>query len=179
MNKLVRSYIQRIYEKKDYDYFVQRSSIVPEYYTDLINLAEPLCVKLTAYNAEDDPAMELNLYFDKFIKGEFHVEYKTLLKISKVAELFVLQHEFCVENKDTNKISPVLDGFGEEAYTTLQAVAEKVLIAFLEKQGLIKLRMAEMDEVIYDISLPEKSIFGPQMTIENALFRDLYGICGK
>lgn len=179
MDKSVYSYIQRIYIKRDYDYFILKSKEIPGYYIDLTNLAKSLCTKITSYNANDDPAIELTLCFDEFIKGEFHVEYKTLLKISKIADLFVFQHEFCVENKDTNKTTPVLDGFGEEAYTNFQQTAENVLTNFLLKQELKKLKLIEMDEVIEGISIPPNTIFGSQMTLENALFKDLYGICGN
>lgn len=129
------------------------------------------------FNIENDPAVELLLYFEDCIKNEFHVEYRSLLKISKVADLFVFQHEFSVENKDEDGLPPVLDGFGAEAYIRSQyKVAEKIS-DFLYCYHLQKLEWAEMDEVIFGLKIPETSLFGTQMTVENALFRDLYGIC--
>lgn len=177
MNKWVHFCIQRIYLKKDYTFFAEKCKTIPEYYIDLTELAKSVCKEIKVCNVENDPCIELWLCFEKFESGEFQVEYRTLLRISKVADLFVFQHEFCVENKDINRTTSILDGFGEEAYTNLQTKAEDVLTEFLRKNNLQKLKLSEMDEVVERVDTLPESIFGSQMTVENALFRDLCRIC--
>ncbi len=177
MNELAHSCIKRVYENKDYGFFKERSSLKPQYYDKLIELANILCKKILILNTENDPAIELLFYFRDYIKNEFHIKYKSLLKISKVADLFVFQHEFSVENRDEEGLTPVLEGFGAEPYISSQyKVAEKIT-EFLYTYHLQKLELTEIDEVVWGLKIPETSIFGTQMTVENALFRDLYGIC--
>lgn len=67
------------------------------------------CAKVITGNVSDEPAIEIWFNFEKYENDKFKVEYKTLLKISKVADLFVFQHEFCVENIDPNRMTPVLE----------------------------------------------------------------------
>lgn len=177
MNELAYSCIERIYKNKDYDFFKKKSGLRPEYYDRLIELINFLCKKNVICNMENDPAIEMLLYFKEYRKKEYHVEYRSLLKISKVANLFVFQHEFSVENRDEEGLMPVLDGFGAEAYVRSQYNAEKEITDLLYGYNLKKLKLAEMDEIVLETKLPEGSIFGTQMTLENALFRDLYGIC--
>lgn len=43
--------------------------------------------------------------------------------------------------------------------------------------GFNKILLSELDEVVCEIELPDKNIFGSQLTVENALFRDLFNIC--
>lgn len=74
-------------------------------------------------------------------------------------------------------MTPKLDGFSEEPYVFSQYELENVVSDYLQNKNLQKLQLAEMDEVIFNIEIPESNIFGKQMTLENALFRDLFGIC--
>lgn len=177
MNELAKMCIERVYVKKDYQFFREMSKQIPTYLKGIEELTCSIYKEVRVYSLENEPAIEIWFEFEKYIDNQFDVEYKTLLKISKVANLFVFQHEFSVENKDPNRMAPVLDGFGEEPYTIFQSKLEKKIVNFLEKQNLQKLQLSEMDEVIEGITVPEQSIFGSQMTLENALFRDLYEIC--
>lgn len=177
MNELAKACIERIYVKKDYQYFKERSKQIPAYLKEIEELTYSMCKEVNTYSLKNEPSIEMWFEFEKYIDNQFNVEYKTLLKISKVANLFVFQHEFGVENKDPNRMTPVLDGFGEEPYTVFQSKLEKKIADFLEKKKLQKLQLSEMGEVIEGIKIPEPSIFGSQMTLENALFRDLHEIC--
>lgn len=179
MNKLTKKCIDRVYVKKDYNYFRDKCNKTPSYLGELEELVYSMCIKFDIYCMEDEPAIEIWFDYEKYSEDRFIVEYRTLLKISKVADLFVFQHEFCVANRDPNRMTPVLDGFAEEPYNFSQNKLENMLTDFLECKNLVKLRLSEMDEVIMNFDIPMKSIFGEQMTVENALFRDLYGICDK
>lgn len=177
MNKIVYDCIDRIYKKKDYIFFREKCKYVPIYCNSLIKTAKVVCSKVSVYNAEDLPSTEFWFYFNKYEEGSLHVEYKSLLRISNIANLFVFQHEFSVKNNDPNRLDPVLDGFNEQGYTTFQYDLEEILSDFLIERGLKKLYLHEIDEVICDLKIPENGIFGTQVTVENLLFQDLYGIC--
>lgn len=177
MNNLARESIERIYIKKDYCFFKQKSKQIAFDLDALMVLICKMCKTVDVYNSEDDPAIEIWITYDDFMDNSLCIQYKTVLKISKVSNLFVFQHEFSVDNKDPNKMTPILDGFSEEAYTFSQDILEDKVSKFLLAANLKKIHLYELDEVIWGVEMPEKSIFGRQMTLENALFRDLYGIC--
>jgi len=177
VNCLAEDWIERIYRKNDYNIFKDNCREVPVYLDRLIEVSNSICKETLLYNMIDDPSIELRFYFEKFTEESLEIEYISLLKISKVSDLFVFQHEFSVENKDPERIAPSLDGYSGEAYNFAQYKVENVITDFLINHNMQKLQLSEMDEVITDIDIKEETIFGPQMTLENALFRDLYGIC--
>ena len=177
MNKLAEVCIQRVYFRKDYQYFAEKSREIPSYLERLVVAMSSLCKEIKTCALKNEPSMEIWFLFEGFTEQNFSVRYKTLLKVSKVANLFVIQHEFCVENIDPNRMTPVLDGFGEEPYTEKQYRLEKAVADFLESRHLQKLPLSELEDVIPELDIPNESIFGKQMTLENALFRDLYEIC--
>ena len=75
-------------------------------------------------------------------------------------------------------MSPVLDGFDGQAYTRSQYELEEVIGDFLTKHGLRQIYYGELQEVFTELEIPGGiDLFGSQMTVENALFRDLYEIC--
>lgn len=177
MNQLASYYINEYYINKNFKTFKEKSAKTPKYICALDEITKSLCKEQTVCNLTNFPAIEIWMKFDSYKLYTFSVKYLSLLRISKVSDLFVIQHEFSVDNIDPNRMTPVLDGFGEESYTLQQKRAEEQICSFLRQQGLTKLSLSEMDEVVCDLSLKEQSIFGTQMTLENALFRDLYSIC--
>lgn len=178
MDKRIYDVITRIYKKKDYDYFIEKCRTTPEFYSDILRLAKQFCKRTEFYSQGDDPTAEFDFIYNGFSQNDFNVEYKTILKISKTADLFYIQHEFEIENTDPHRMSPVLDGYGGQAYTLSQFELEEVISAFLTENSLQKIGYRELEEVVTDLEMPNGiDIFGSQMTVENALFRDLYGIC--
>lgn len=178
MDDFVKECIEDIYIRKNYKSFISKCKQCPFYLSELIDVSKDICKSINVYNTRDDPKIEILFEFDKFIKDSLCVEYVTVLKISKVSDLFVFQHEFSVDNKDPKRMDPVLTGFSQQAYTFSQSVLENSISDFLEKHKLYKLQLSEMDEVVCNVPIPNDIvIFGNQMTVENALFRDLYELC--
>ena len=89
-----------------------------------------------------------------------------------------MQHEFSVDNKDIDGLFPELDGFGDEAYTKQQFALEEVVCNYLQEKKYERLFYSDMSEVVPDIPMPPDSFFGKQMTVETALFRDVWNIVG-
>lgn len=176
LNKKIHCCINRIYRKKDYEIFKEKSKRIPSYFEELIQKVKEMCENLIISQIENEPAIELWIYFKDYKEGNLSIEYSTILKISKIADVFAFQHEFCVENRDPNRMDPVLDGFRGEPYIFAQDKIEKEITQFLIQQGLEKLQLSELYEVVENMRMPEESIFGKQVTVENALFRDLYDI---
>jgi len=174
MLNVVEDTIKRIYRKKDYKFFVTKCNeelVLPK---ELDNYIKEQGYKLIGIFDNQSPSRRWYCYFSDFVKGEFKVSYKTMFEISKIAPLFYIQHEFEVENKDNNKINPVLDGFDSRPYTREQAELNDEIISVLSKYGYKELSFSEMNEVVVDIKMPEDvSVFGPQVTVEHLLFNDV------
>lgn len=177
MNEKLQYYINKIYRNKEWNYFREKCAESPIYLRKVMDRISTLDKKAILYNRKDEPAIEIYVDFQEYSEGNFHVEYKSVLKISKVANIFNFQHEYSIVNIDPNRMSPVLEGFSDEAYIFEQNRFDEAITKLLLAEGLEKLSLADMEEVIGDIQMPQETIFGSQMTIENCLFRDLFEIC--
>lgn len=175
LNELIREVITRVYLDQDYEYFKQKCkenmSLPEEFHQILQN--EPKVIRVNCGSVS--PAEEWYVHFGKVNKGEFIVAYKTGFKLSKIVPVFYVQHEFEVVNKDEERIGPVLDGFSNEAYCKRQYEFQEKLVQCLVDCGYTELSYAEMNEVICEVQMPKgRGIFGPQVTVETAIFRDVY-----
>lgn len=103
---------------------------------------------------------------------EFHID----VKISRIAKFYILRYGFSIKNPAPDKIEPVLDGFSAEPYTLEQAILAERIIRPLDSSGYLQLTDAQETEVIPEIKMPENNFFGTQMTVETALFHDVWGI---
>lgn len=166
-----------IYINKNYEYFFNKSKCKLTFISSLIESAQSYCRNIEYFEEGINPSLEIYFYYDLFREGELEIEYVTLLKISKVANVYCFEHEFFINNPDPNRMTPVLDGFGDQAYTQTQKELEDLVSKILQDNGFNKILLSELDEVVCEVELPDKNIFGSQLTVENALFRDLFNIC--
>ena len=176
MNTKVTNCIERVYVNKDYDYFKEMCKKQYKFVNELKLLTDSICEEMYIESLIDAPALEIRFTFLDYIQEEYCVHYQTILKISKLSDMFSVRHEFCVENMDPDRMTPVLDGFGGEPYTISQNRMEKEIGVFLKEKGLEKIELAELEEVLCELKMIFNSILGKQMTVEIALFYDPYGI---
>lgn len=108
----------------------------------------------------------------------FKVHYTSSLMISKLVQVYYLQHEFSVDNLDPLRTIPKLDGFDVQPFTKSQQELEDIIDFQLIQHQLSKLSFNELNEVIIELAFPKDvSIFGSQVTVEYALFHDLLDLC--
>ena len=176
MNEKIKKCVEKIYINKDYSYFKRMCKKKYKFIEELKLLANSICEEICVESLVDDPALEIRFMYSDYIRDEYCVHYQTILKISKLSDMFFIQHEFCVENLDPDRMTPVLDGFGGEPYTISQNRMEKEIGVFLKEKGLEKIELAELEEVLCELEMISNSILGKQMTVEIALFYDPYGI---
>lgn len=178
MKKTVLNAIDSVYIKKNYSLFQEKCGIDLNFSDEISEITKKFAYDVVEENLELNPSLTWYIEFTPFNKGEFKAVYKTILSISKIAPLFYVQHEFEIENIDMDRMTPVLDGFGAEPYNKSQAELYNSLFKFLYDNGYEELSYSEMNEVVLNVSMPEGvNVFGPQMTVENCLFRDILGIC--
>jgi hypothetical protein len=180
MKSLVRNTIDRIYFHHDHQYFLEKSQaeiLLPHSFWEIVQNPE---FTVTPIGDIQDfrPDVELIFEFNRDKIGEFQAVFTTRLKISKIAPLFHVYHEFGVKNKAIHKFSPTIDGYGEKPYVKRQLNLDDQISHLLTQAAYTRLNLAEMNEVVFGLSFPEGvTIFGSQVTVEYALFHDLLGIC--
>ena len=181
MNNLVEQTIKRIYKNRDQEFYLMRCShklILPDNFYLLLRNSN---LSIIDFNQERiTPAKSWFIEFEQFNHGEFNASFTTKLLISKLAPLFYIQHEFEVENRIKKRIEPILDGYSGMPYIIAQYNFHEQISEVLRQGGYTELTYAEMYEVVCGLSFPEEvTIFGPQVTVEYALFHDLLDLCSK
>jgi len=178
LKELVQKVINKVYIEQDYDYFRLKCKQGIQLTEEFYNLLATLPRYIEMGPSDVSPSKEWYVYFDKVAKEKFILKYNTVIKISKIAQVYYVQHEFEVENQDENRMGPVLDGYSGEAYCRQQFDFHERIRQCMISNGFIELSYAEMNEVIFALSMPKgRTIFGSQMTVETALFRDVFEIC--
>ena len=140
MNGKIQKCIEQIYVNKDFNYFKRSCKKEYKFIEELQLLANTVCSKLYLESVIHSPTVDMRFVFEDYEQDIYCVHYQTILKISKLADMFYLQHEFCVENKDPNRMTPVLDGFGGEPYTKTQYKMEEQITRILEKNKMEKIK---------------------------------------
>jgi hypothetical protein len=178
LKNIVRDVINRVYIKKDHDYFKHKANSVLELPEKLYQISKNNTKVVGGKDGSGEVSVDWYIHFPKVIKGEFSALFTTVLKISKIIPIFYIQHEFAVENRDEKKIEPKLEGFSGQPYSIAQFDMHNSLVECLGNLDYVELSYSEMNEVISGISIPQETrIFGEQMTVETALFRDVYDLC--
>ncbi|MDE5985430.1 MAG: hypothetical protein K2H13_09275 [Eubacterium sp.] len=176
MENIFKQCIERIYIDKDYDFFRAKCAESINYLSDLVKLAESQCEKTIVCDIHNSPSVEIWFFYKPYSQGDFSAEFNTILKISKICGVFAFHHQFSVKNISPQKIEPELGGYDANPYIKSQWDLEDILSDFLTSRGLVKSYINELEEVVGGGPLPNPTIFGKQLTVENALFRDLYDI---
>ena len=179
MQDTVAQAIDRFYTKKDYGTFSSYCAKPLNLPEELQQYCEIQGLKVSASNDNKYyPSRRWHIYFAGYKKGEFEITYRTIFKISKVAPLFYIQHEFEVRNKGNNIMSPDLDGFSDQPYTKDQATLHNEISTAMSKRGYLELKEIDIDEAIEGCKMPDGvTIFGHTVTVELLLFVDVLNIC--
>lgn len=179
MDNRIQKYIKRIYIDKDYDFFREQSRLIPEYTYELINKLKPFCINLKSEGIENKklPRIEIVCDVEQYKIDDFNAEYETVIKISKVANAFILYHQFRIDNKDPNSLFPILKGENWSGFTSLQDTLEEVVVRYLSDKNVLKIDTNEFEQVVTGLIMPENNLSGQQMTVGLALFHDIFGIC--
>jgi hypothetical protein len=179
MNALVKEVVESLYKPKNESEFLSRCRKTFGLPKELLSSLSNNHIKIDPHNLGDVwPSCKWTFVQKDYCEGEFRVSYSSMLMVSKLAPLYYLHHEFQVDNKDDQKMSPTLDGFDVQPYTQTQAELESLIKESFTKLGYEQLSYNEMNEVLYGIHFGEDvDFFGPQVTVEYALFHDVLEIC--
>ncbi|MFC6332755.1 hypothetical protein ACFP56_08990 [Paenibacillus septentrionalis] len=179
MNYLIREVVKNLYHQENRLEYLSKCKSKIELSSELITFLKNNNLTLHPHNNGDVwPSCKWTIVQGDYCKGEFRVSYSSLLMVSKLAPLYYLHHEFQVDNKDVQKMSPTLNGFDEQPYTSIQADLESIIKELFNEQGYEQLSYKEMNEVLTGIFFGDDvELFGQQVTVEYALFHDVLEIC--
>ncbi|MBC2034752.1 hypothetical protein [Listeria booriae] len=177
LNNRVKEIIEKYYHKENKEIFIQKVS-------DPLRLSERVLDFCNDNKMEIKP-MQFGIYPSEqwyfklggYKNNDFEVSYISILTVSKLAPIYRLEHNFEVVNKDPKKISPTLDGSAEEGHSFLQADLDRFLNKRYEKDGYSRMFEPEALRKIEGVNFSEDVIlFGPDVTQEDILFRDVLDI---
>lgn len=178
MENFVLDVIDHIYRKKDHDFFRDRCKTECKILNDVVSISKKGNLNVIVESIGIEPSIRLYIRYAEFKRNGLEIEYKTIIDISKIVPVYYFQHDFAVKTSDENSMTSVLDGFDSQPYTFTQYDKYEEISKLLNDNGYIELSYAEMNTVVPDIEMPnDVSIFGPQLTIETCLFRDVLNIC--
>ncbi len=178
MKERVEEAITKVYLKKEYDFYKKRCKEALNILDEFCKLLETSFRYIEIGSRTTNPVHEWYVYFESVTEGDFSVKYNTIIKVSKIVPVFYVQHEFEVENKDENRMGPSLDGYSGEAYCKSQFEFHEKIRHYLNAKGFEELSYAEMKEVICGVDMPKGTIiFGKQMTVDTAIFKDVFDLC--
>lgn len=179
MDKLIADAINKFYNKEstqeEYLSLCKQEIILPDSLKTYLKTE-----KISYENTNEDeiwPSATFRFEFEPFVKNDFNISYSSKLMISKLAPIFYIQHEFELENIDPERTTPILDGFSTQTYSMSQQKLDTKLNQILKEMGYNALDYQEMNEVICDLDIKTEPLFGPQITVELALFHDLLELC--
>lgn len=174
MKKNIYKYIQKFYFEKDKIEFKRLCNSFVNLPNKLLNSLDLLSVNSSVYNHLNNPELVILFSTKSYKIDNFKIEYKTTLRISKISQSYHIEHSFELENPDPKRMG-TLRGVDELPYNTEQYELEEQIINFFEDMHFQQLNYSDLNEVIPNLEMPESRIFGNQMTVEIALFHDLYG----
>lgn len=177
MTEEIKRIVEKTYIEKDYGHFISRCHGKIGFIDELLAAARTKFGKADVWVLPDDPCVEFHFDMSGFAKNDFKIRYTSVLSISKIVDVYYLQHEFEVDNPDPDSMEPFPCGFGDVPYCKLQYALEEAVCGFLSEKGFKRLSYAEREEVIPEVEMPHNEIFGTQMTVEYAVFKDMWGLC--
>lgn len=177
LNKKIEQTKISYYDEKNIEGYLEKSSIKLQLPAELIKFSEEHNIDIHEINYGVFPSSEWYFTFPKVIKGEFKVEYSTVLTISKLTTVYSLLNCFEVENQDTEQMVPTLSGDSEEAYSKLQydfLIIASEIFQILEYD---RLSFEKGTEKIEGLKFSDDVVlFGPDVTVYDLLYRDVLDV---
>lgn len=178
MNKKVKEFINRVYIEKNYKFFKNMCYSMPSYLELLENNISKYCKEYEIYKVKGQPEITFYINYNNYNYDKFNIEYLTIVNISKICNVYYIQHEFSIDNINPNKIMNTLNNFSDKPYSLEQFKMEKQVMKILSNLNLERIYLNDLDEIV-NLFMPEESkdFLGKQLTVQQLLFNDVYNIC--
>ncbi|MBC1308043.1 hypothetical protein [Listeria booriae] len=177
LNSQIENIINMYYQGENEELYVAKSAERLELPVEIVAFCATHNVELKIMTNYENPSEKWYFTMGEYKEGNFEVEYTTILSVSKLANVYALEHSFEVLNKDPNKIEPVLVGDAEAAYNVGQFDLEELVKQCYEAMNFTRMFWVEALRTVENIHFAEGiTLFGPYVTQEDILFRDVLDI---
>lgn len=174
LNKKVQEVKTKYYDNQDIKGYLKKCEKKIELPIAVSTFIEQHKIEIFKIEHENFPSEEWSFTISFFQKGEFSVKYTTELEISKLTSIYSLLHSFEVENRDPERMGPILFGDSDEPYAFLQADFSKVIEDSLSELGYERLHWSEGQRKIEGVSFADDVVFyGPDVTVSDLVFLDV------
>lgn len=178
MNQLIKETVEKVYVQHDFEFFVSSCNKKVEFIDEFLKEMRIRCEEVEVYSSISEPAFEIRLTINTSKPKGIKIVYTSIIIVSKLVNCFYLQHEFEMENPDSDRMDYYLDSFRDEPYNKQQSRIEQTIIDFLKKEGYFRLSYSETEEICPNIR-KFKEEPDSQMTVGNALFMDFWELCSE
>lgn len=175
----IKSAIDEIYIKNNKEIYICGCKKSIDFINELVDIIEKNCLNVNVYTNFNEPAVEIRIIVNKVSVKDIIIEYSTILNLNKIVNYYYIQHEFSLENPDPDGMDSYLDGFREEAYSKKQFNLGETIINYIEAKGYSRLNYKDMEEICPEIKKFKDGEENSKMTVNNALFMDLWNICNS
>lgn len=175
----VKKAIEEIYLNGNRDLFISNCKKDIGFLNDLLEILKTEVLNFDICANSSEPMIEIRFSVNCFKHNDGEVKYVSILMLNKIVDCFYLQHEFSLNNPDPDGMDSHLDGFRDEAYSKKQFDLGEKIISYLKSKGYKRLSYADMEEVFPGIRKCEDRDDTNQMTVNNALFMDVWNLCNS
>lgn len=177
MRNDLKNTIKNIYCDNNTELFINGCKNKISFLENIITNIKASADKVDVYDSENEPAEEIHIAVNSANANGITIKYDSILYINKLVKYYYLQHEFSMDNPDSDGIDPCLDGFRDEAYSKKQFKLDEMIVGYLSDKGYTRLSYNEIEEVFPEpVSDNSRDKY---MTLNNALFMDHSGLCEK
>lgn len=177
LNSEVKKILDTYYNADNKDTVLKKYSESLYLNGDILKFCKVNNIEIKPMRSEIYPSEQWYFKLGCYRNNDFDVSYISILTVSKLANIYRLEHNFEVVNKDPKKLSPILDGTSEEGHNFLQADLEHILNNCYEQDGYSRMFDPEATRKVEGVNFSEDVIlFGPDVTQEDVLFNDVLDI---
>lgn len=173
MDNKLYNIIKRVYIDKDINFFKDKCKCKLDYIYEMINLVKPF-YKSYSISEEDVASYKIVFFYKMYTDKGLSINFKTILRLSKITNIYFLNHEFELKNPFEGSLKPSFYGTGL-AYIREQYDLEEKLVDFLDEKGYREIiTYHELNEVVNN-----RELIMSRLTLEKALFKDTWKLCEK
>lgn len=177
LNRKIEEIKRKYYDGKNIEEYLQKSAMKLTLSKEIIDFCNKNNIEIKGDSDTVFPSNDWFITLPKYMKGEFEVEYTTYLVISKLVKVYSILNSFEIVNKDEDSMMPTLTGDTEQEYTKLQYQLISVIETALKENGYERISYAEGSRKIGGVKFADDVIlFGPDVTVDDILFRDVLDI---
>lgn len=177
LDEQVRNIIDTYYNGANADLYIRKSTEKIELPVNIVSFCESNNVEVKCMTDYENPSGQWYFTMGEYREDGFEIEYTSILTISKLANIYGLDHRFKVLNRDPKKIAPVLIGDAEETFNFTQFDFEEIVKQCFDGIGYTRMFWRDSERRIEGVNFAEGvTIFGPDVTQGDILFRDVLEI---